>query len=464
MKSFFQYAVWVGLAGLFGIALVTLVPQLITLAINYSRGNVAANNLTYQAAAAGTTAAWPLSAKEILDPVFTPPTAGKAIRADLSAMKLSLYEDGQEVGTYDILAKGKPGTAWETPAGNYHILTKEENHFSSIGQVWMPWSMQFFGNFFIHGWPYDENGKEVPEGYSGGCIRLSTNDAETVYKFATADTLVSVYGVATETPATNQAYYINTNERPKITAASYAVADLETGDLIMAKDDETPRPIASVSKLLTALTSLDVINQYQVATIQAAAVATYGTQGNLKAGEKLPINELLFPMLLESSNDAAEALAQHFGRASFLNQINNKALAVGLKNTHFDDPSGLSPKNVSTARDLARLAKHIYQYKRYIFDVTNQSKHTYNGQTWFNSNKLVGTSGYLGGKNGFTDEAEQTQVALFNLPLSEFGERPVVLVILKSTNRDKDMSALVSFIKAHAVFGEAPKNSTFHYL
>lgn len=462
MKSFFHYALWVSLAGLFGIALVSLIPPTVSLALNTLKGG--SSHLDYQVAAAAKVASLSTSTEDILDPVFTPPSVGKAIRADLSAMKISLYEDGKEVGTYDILAKGKPGTAWETPAGNYHVLTKEENHFSTIGQVWMPWSLQFFGNFFIHGWPYDKHGKEVPEGYSGGCIRLSTADAEAVYKFATPDTLVSVYGADLTTPALNQVYYINTNERPKITAASYAVVDLETGDLIVAKDDETPRPIASVSKLLTALTSLDVINQYQVATIQAAAVATYGTQGNLKAGEKLPINELLFPMLLESSNDAAEALATHFGRASFINQINNKAVAIGLTKTHFDDPSGLSPQNVSTARDLARLAKHIYQYKRYIFDVTNQAKHTYNSQTWFNNNKLVGTSGYLGGKNGFTDEAEQTQVALFNLPLSEFGDRPVVLVILKSTDRDKDMSTLVNFVKKHAVFGEAPKNPTFHYL
>ncbi len=463
MKSFFHYALWVSLAGLFGIALVSLIPPTISLALNTVKGD-STHNLTYQVVAAGGVVNSPVAPKNILDPVFTPPAAGKAIRADLSAMKISLYDDGKEVGTFNILAKGKPGTAWETPAGDYHVLTKEENHFSTIGQVWMPWSLQFFGNFFIHGWPYDERGKAVPEGYSGGCIRLSTADAETVYNFATKDTMVSVYGAALTTPALNQAYYLTTNDQPKVTAASYAVADLETGDLIMAKDDETARPIASVSKLLTALTSLDVINQYQVATVGPAAVAAYGTQGNLKAGEKLPINELLFPLLLESSNDAAEVLATHFGRASFINQVNTKAAAIGLTKTHFEDPSGLSPQNVSTARDLARLAKHIYQYKRYIFDVTSQSRHTYNGQTWINSNKLVGTTGYLGGKNGFTDEAEQTQVALFNLPLSEFTQRPVVVVLLKSTDRDKDMSALVNFVKKHAVFGEEPKNPTFHYL
>ncbi|MDO8183474.1 MAG: serine hydrolase, partial [bacterium] len=347
---------------------------------------------------------------------------------------------------------------------NYQVLPKEENHFSSIGQVWMPWSMQFFGNFFIHGWPYDERGQPVPEGYSGGCIRLSTNDAEAVYNFATRQTLISIYGANITTPTADQTYYLDTSDRPQVSASSYVVADLETGDLIMAKNDEVVRPIASVSKLLTALTSLDVVNQYQVAIIGLAAVGTYGTQGNLTAGEKMPVKELIFPMLLESSNDAAEALAEHFGRANFINQINNKAAAIGLTKTNFSDPSGLSPQNVSTARDLARLAKHIYQYKRYIFAVTKERQYVYGEHTWLNSNKLLGTTGYLGGKNGFTDEASQTGVALFNLPLAEFAERPVVLVLLKSADRDKDMSTLINFIKKHAVFGEQPKNPTFQYL
>ncbi len=465
MKSFFHQAVWVTLAGLFGIAVVSLMPQVISLAYNYTSDYALRPKLSYQAVAASAAISPTITASDnILDPIFMPPASGKVIRADLSAMKLSLYQDGKEVATYDILSKGRPGTAWETPAGNYRVLTKEENHFSSFGQVWMPWSLQFFGNFFIHGWPYDERGKPVPEGYSGGCIRLAIADAEAVYNFATRGTQVSIYGVDLVTPTSNQTYYLNTDDRPQVSAGSYVVADLVTGDLIIAKNDEIVRPIASVSKLLTALTSLDVVNQYQVANVSLAAVATYGTQGNLTAGEKLPVKELIFPMLLESSNDAAVALSEHFGQANFMTQVNNKATAIGLTKTYLTDPSGLSPQNVSTARDLARLTKYIYQYKRYLFEVTTKKSYTHGEHTWLNRNKLVGTAGYLGGKNGFTDEAGQTQITLFNLPLAEFSERPVVFIILKSTDRDKDLSTLVNFVKRYAVFSEKPKNPTFQYL
>ena len=398
------------------------------------------------------------------DPIFEPPTVGQAIRVDLSAMLLTLYEDSEEVATYSILSKGRPGTPWETPAGRYRVLSREENHFSSIGQVWMPYSLQFFGNFFIHGWPYDETGQPVPTGYSGGCIRLATEDAKDVFNFATADTVVSVYSDVSITASTTESYHLSTNQSPTVSAQAYAVADLETGEIILAKNENKVYPIASLSKLLTALTSLEVINQYQLANVSTAAVGTYGYQGNLVEGERLPIEELLFPLLLESSNDAAEVIAEHYGRDHFLRQINTKAKAIGLTHTSFVDPSGLSPANVSTARELAKLAKHIYQSKRYIFNVTNQLEHQYGDYVWRNNNHLVGTEGYLGGKNGFIDEAGQTQVALYELPLSEFKERQLVFTILKSADREKDMTSLVKFVRENVVFGQEPTNPTFEYL
>lgn len=327
----------------------------------------------------------------------------------------------------------------------------------------MPWSLQFFGNFFIHGRPYDETGKELPDGYSGGCIRLATADAEMVYNFATSDTLVSVYGGKNEGVGTNS-YELLSQTLPKVSAAAYAVVDLETGEVILEHNLDQVYPIASLSKLLTAIVSLEIIDQSDLVNISKVAIDTYGTQGNLRLGENLPAQELLYPLLLESSNDAAEAIARHFGRAEFIRALNNKASAIGLTDTHFDDPSGLSPKNVSSARDLAKLSRYIYQSKRYIFDLTRRGAYDYANHHWVNSNKLVKQENYLGGKNGFIDEARQTQIALFELPLGEFSKRPVALVVLRSANREADIKTLVEFIDTHTVFSETPKNPTFQYL
>lgn len=462
MKNFFSLTIWVMLAAACGVAAVGIWPAA-KVAWQTSQGF--GRSLAYQAAAAGN---WASSSilqvnEKINDPVFIPPAVGKVVRADLLAMKLSLYEDGETVATYDIVAKGKPGSPWETPTGEYRILSREETHYSSIGGVYMPWSLQFFGNFFIHGRPYDETGKELPDGYSGGCIRLATADAEAVYNFVELGTAVSVYA-GEETAQFSESYRLLSSDLPDLSSQAYAAVDLKTGEIITAKGLDEAYPIASLSKLLTALVSLEVIDQSAMITVSEQAVEAYGTQGNLEPGESLPAKELLYPLLLESSNDAAEALADHYGRAAFIKLLNDKAAALGLKTTYFDDPSGLSPKNVSTARDLARLVKHIYNSKRYVFDLTREKRHRYGRHQWLNNNKFIEAENYLGGKNGYIDEAGQTQIALFELPLSEFEKRPVALIILKSRDRYEDMGAFVRFISRQAVFGEEPKNPTWEYL
>ena len=88
--------------------------------------------------------------------------------------------DGEMVKAWDILSFRDFGK-FATPTGSFEALTKEENHFSSIGKVWMPYSVQFHGDYFIHGWPYYPGGEPVPQGYSGGCVRLSVEDAKELY-------------------------------------------------------------------------------------------------------------------------------------------------------------------------------------------------------------------------------------------------------------------------------------------
>jgi D-alanyl-D-alanine carboxypeptidase len=383
-----------------------------------------------------------------------PPESGKAILADLTNLKLELYEDGKLVTKFDIAAKGRKGTPWETPGGNYAVLYKSEKHFSSIGKVWMPYSMQFFGNFFIHGWPYYEGGKEVPEGYSGGCIRLSTRDAEKVFDFAQVGTPVLVYGVSEHQEETIKHYErrdLNA-KAPTVSARSYLVADLDSGEILAEKNPDLALPIASVSKLMTALVSLDAINQYQTVTISKRALATEGTSGNLKAGEQIEAGNLIYPLLLESSNDAAEALAEHYGRSQFIKLMNDKAKAIGLKTTSFTDPSGLSPQNVSTAADLYRLARYLDEHKPYVFDVSAKLGHSTVEHGWVNTNDLAAASYFLGGKNGFTDEARQTMLSLWSLPFSETENRRLVVITLGSQSRKKDAETLLAYIKKLIIF------------
>jgi hypothetical protein len=376
-----------------------------------------------------------------------------AVVANLEDMNLLLYENGKVIKEIPILSKGRPGSPWETPAGKYEVLYKKENHFSSIGEVYMPSSVQFFGNFFIHGWPYYPDGTPVSEGYSGGCIRLSVEEAREVYEFVENGTPVIVYADSGEKSTNSDEYYlIDTSAEPRVDAESYLVADLVSGEVILEKARRQVRPVASITKLMTALTSLEVVNQYQTATVSAEAVATEGFAGSLSVGQRIVTGDLLYPLLLESSNDAAEVIARHYGRKYFIEQMNNKARSIGLGNTFFEDPSGLSQRNVSNAEDLFVLAQHIYKNKTHVFDVSRMKKYEGERQVWNNHSKFLELPGFIGGKNGFTDEAGKTQIVLLELPLAEFENRNIGIVLLSTDDVSKDINTLLTFLSEHVSY------------
>jgi hypothetical protein len=195
---------------------------------------------------------------ESLTPADVVPAQGKFILADLDAMRITLFQDGVATTSFPIKTKGRPGTAWETPAGFYAIQTKEENHFSTIGKVNMPYSMQFYGNYFIHGWTTYLDGTPTPFTFSGGCIKLDTPDAAQVFAFADLGTKLFVYDPPHDTPATPLA--LGAIPIPHVDADSYLVADMDTGDVYAEDGSREQRPIASITKLMTALVANETIS------------------------------------------------------------------------------------------------------------------------------------------------------------------------------------------------------------
>lgn len=124
----------------------------------------------------------PKTIKEETGPM---PAAYEYIYVNLKKMEIKLYRDAVLVNKFDVLSIRAMGSKFDTPRGLFSIKTKEETHWSTIGEVWMPFAMQFSGDFFIHGWPHYDDGTPVPKGYSGGCIRLADDVAQEVYNFAT---------------------------------------------------------------------------------------------------------------------------------------------------------------------------------------------------------------------------------------------------------------------------------------
>lgn len=370
-----------------------------------------------------------------------PPTQGKAILIDLSAMRLELYQDGERTDSLTLVATGKRGTPWETVAGNYFVSAKNLRHYSAVGKIWLPYSIQFSPNLFIHGIPTG--------GGSGGSLRLKNEDAKAVYDFTEVGTPVFVFGLALSDDQMIRHYEQNTQASPpKVNNKSYLVADLDSGEILEAKNQKMVLPIASISKLMTALISLENLDQTKVVTISKRAANIGGSgSGSLRAGEKIEIGNLIYPLLLVSSNSAAEALAENYGRTEFIGLMNEKAKEIGLSDTSFEDPSGLSSHNVSTAEDLYKLARYIYQKQPYIFNVSSELGRTTVNHSWFNSNDLAAAAYFLGGKNGFTDEAKQTMLSLWSIPFSKEENRRLALITLGSASRKADAEELLRHIK-----------------
>ena len=365
------------------------------------------------------------------------------VEADLSAMTLRVYSAGEVVKEVPIKTKGREGSWWETPAGLYKIETKETNHFSSFGHVYQPWSMVFQGNFFIHGWPYEPDGTPVATAFSGGCIRLATPDAKIVYDLVKVGTPVLVF--ENKFKQDDFSYKIKT---PEVSAKEYLAADLNDNFVFASQGATNVVPIASITKLVTALVSAEYINlDKEIAITPSMVVKT--SLPRLTAGEKVGAYALLYPLLEESSNEAAEALAQSVGRARFVDLMNQKAAALGMTHTHFVDPSGSGEGNVSTAEDLFQLAKYIYNNRSFVLKITTGkvSGSAYDAPTWNNLqnfNIFVGENGFVGGKVGKTTAAGDTMIALFERKVGD-AQRPTVFIVLGSSDNGADVRSLMDY-------------------
>ncbi len=261
-----------------------------------------------------------------------------------------------------------------------------------------------------------------------------------------------------------QYHYVNngTSEEPRVSAKAYLVGDLNTGEIILAKNENKKFPIASTTKLMTALITRKLANPNEETKITQRAIATSGQNGELRLGEKIKISDLIYPLLLESSNDAAEALALYFGRNSFIANMNQEAASLQMTSTSYEDPSGLTPYNQSTVSDMFKLAGYIKKQQPDLFEISTKRSYSNKQHSWSNISQFLGREGYLGGKSGYTDEAKQTVISLFDLPLGESGLRPIAITLLQSPDRRKDVEAILKYLKKNVYYGgEADANTNW---
>ncbi len=227
--------------------------------------------------------------------------------------------------------------------------------------------------------------------------------------------------------------------------------------ILFAKEPEKRLPIASLSKLMTAIIILENDDLSQEITISKEAVDQESELGNLKIGEKFFVKDLLYLLLMESSNDAAYALAEVQGIEEFVKLMNLKAAELQLNNTHFANPTGLDGNqaiNYSTTQDLVKLTEYLLQKPVIWKIISTPTARLYSSDGVFhhqilNTNEFLGSrlvswkNQIIGGKTGWTPRAKGCLLLVLKSPIKN---GYLINVILGSADRFGEMEKMVNWI------------------
>lgn len=202
-------------------------------------------------------------------------------------------------------------------------------------------------------------------------------------------------------------------------ATSAILVDTDSGRILYSKNIHNKRSVASISKIMTAIVAIESNKLDDVVTIGDEIDKAYGSGIYIKKGEHIKLEDLVYGLMLRSGNDAALAIANYVGGSvsQFVVMMNNKAKELGMKNSFFNNPSGLDEEddgNISTAYDMSLLisyAIHNDEFSKIVGTKKHRVETDMNVYSWTNKNKLLFSYKYTtGGKTGFTTNARRTLV------------------------------------------------------
>ena len=201
-------------------------------------------------------------------------------------------------------------------------------------------------------------------------------------------------------------------------AKSAILMDMDSGRVIYGKDVHYVQSVASISKIMTAIVAIENADIDREVVIGKEVLKAYGSGVYVQIGEKMKLKDLLYGLMLRSGNDAALAISVNVAKdtESFVKMMNEKAKEIGMKNTTFNNPSGLDEEkgNFSSAYDMALLMSYAMkneEFRKIVGTKDYSLKTNKNVYKWHNKNKLLSTYKYTtGGKTGFTKIAKRTLV------------------------------------------------------
>lgn len=243
-------------------------------------------------------------------------------------------------------------------------------------------------------------------------------------------------------------------DEPEISAKSAIIVNFKTNGekdiTLYQKNPNQVLPIASLTKIMTAIIALENYNPDEVIRVSKKSITISGDTGGLIVDEELKVKDLLYIMLMESSNDAAMALAgdnPRLGYNEFIGLMNSKADELGLKNTKFSDSVGLSPENQSTVLEISELTEYAFNFSLIseILKTSNATVSSIDNKFIHNlttTNKLLGKiPQIIGGKTGFTEEAGGCMLTVSDIDKNDY----LITVVLGSLNREEDIEKLINW-------------------
>jgi len=333
----------------------------------------------------------------------------------------------------------------QQPSGNVQL---NRDYFLRLGAVLVILAIIWFGeNYFgnkkelpleAQNFPAQENFAQ--ENHDDAALAASLPIAQNIFLIPRSDIF---------TPIRNWDI-----KEPEFSAQSIYAIDTGSGKILLQKEPEQKRPIASLSKLVTTLVILEKASIKDEIIVSKNAIDTLGEAGGLIQNEKISVESLIYAMMLESSNDAAMALAEKFN-GQFIDFMNQKVKNLGLKNTGFSDPSGLNPENISTAKDLVKIMKEVIKYPFLNYIMTTKeteisSADGSNKRKLTNINKLLDKyPEIIAGKTGYTEEAGECMIIALKSPN---GQGTILNVILGSKDRLGEMEKLIEWERAAFVW------------
>ena len=231
---------------------------------------------------------------------------------------------------------------------------------------------------------------------------------------------------------------IGSAQAPEIQAEAAMIADLKTGRTYFQSNKNLRQPTASLAKLMTAtmaLRNMDLGRPIKIGD---------------ESGDSYSGNDVLAMMLISSESGPADALANAYGRDSFIAGLNPLAKELGMSSTNFSDPAGASVANQSTIGDLQKLAYNIYQNYPKIFDTTGKKSVTVTELSskkktkLSNINTFAGTSGFIGGLAGYSDDANSNLLSVFS-----YANRPILVLVLGADDGPSETTKLKDWFESN---------------